>query len=104
MLLTLLLTFYFLSKTLVIEIDKQTFMKALVSSAVMAVVVSVIQQLCYNRYLLPAYVIVGVAVYVAGMKALRVLNHRDVRLLTQTLVERAAKYVVGVLSWVVEAP
>lgn len=98
MLLTLLVTFYFPSKTLVIEIDKQTFTKALASSAVTAVVVSVIQQLCYSRYLLPPYVIVGVAVYVAGMRALRVLNHRDVQLLTQTLVEKAAKYVVRVLS------
>lgn len=98
MLLTLLLTFHFLSKTVAITIDKRTFAKALVSSAVMAGVVSITQQLYYSRYLLPAYVIIGVAVYVAGMKALKVLNNRDMQLLEQTLGERAAKYIVRVLS------
>lgn len=98
MLLTLLLTFHFLSKTIAIEIDKQTFTKALVFSTVMAVVVSVTQQLYYSRYLLPAYVIVGVAVYVAGMKALKVLNHQDMQLLGKTLGERAGRYIARVLS------
>lgn len=98
MLLTLLLTCHFLSKTVAIEIDKRTFTKALVSSTVMAVVVSVTQQLYYSRYLLPAYVVMGMTVYVAEMKTLKVLNDRDVQLLTQTLGERAAKYIVRVLS------
>lgn len=98
MLLTLLLTAYFLSKVVKIEIDKQAFLKALISSIVMAAAVSVVQQIYYSRFLLPAYVLIGATIYLAGTKALKVLNKADTELMKQILEERTAKRIIRILG------
>jgi len=96
--LTLLLTAYFLSKVIKIEIDKQAFIKALISSAVMAAVVSGVQQIYYSGFLLPAYVLIGTSIYLAGIKVLKVLSKADMELMEQILGERTAKYIMKILG------
>jgi O-antigen/teichoic acid export membrane protein len=97
LLFTFLLTVYSISKIVKIEVDKQTFIKTLFSSAVMASAVLAAQQFYYNIYLLPVYVLVGAFVYLTGIRLLKVLNKADIKLFEQVLGERTAKYVTKIL-------
>ena len=96
--LTLVLTMHFLSKIVNIEIDKQAFTKTLAASATMAATVLAAQQLYYNKLLLPAYVLIGVIVYVAAMRLLKVPNRSDINLIRQILGEKPAKIIAKLLG------
>ena len=96
--LTLLLTMHFLSKIVKIEIDKQAFTKTLAASATMAATVLAAQQVYYNKLLLPAYVLIGVIVYVAAMRLLKVPNKSDINLIGQILGEKPAKIIAKLLG------
>jgi O-antigen/teichoic acid export membrane protein len=98
LLLTFLLTIYSLSKIVKIKFDKQTYTKVLIASAIMAVAVLAVQQYYYNRFLLPAYGLVGAIVYLAGIRLLRVLNNADILLMKQILGERTSKYIIRILA------
>jgi len=99
LLLTLLLYVYFLSKIVKVEIDKETFVKTLISSAIMAAVVYSAQQLYYSKLLLPLYALIGAAVYIAEMRAFKVLNQSDVHLLIQILGERNATLIGKLMGY-----
>ncbi|MGB9718922.1 MAG: polysaccharide biosynthesis C-terminal domain-containing protein, partial [Thermoproteota archaeon] len=92
-LLTFLLSLHLLSKSVKIGIDCETGFKAVSASAVMAVAVTVIQQVAYSRFLLPLYVATGGVTYLAMVRMLRVLNNEDVHLVQQVAGGRLAKYV-----------
>lgn len=96
--LTLVLTMYFLSKIVKIEIDKQAFTKTLAASATMAATVLAAQQVYYNKLLLPAYVLIGVIVYVAAMRLLKIPNKSDINLIRQILGEKPAKIIAKLLG------
>jgi len=96
---TLLLTVYFLSKIVRVEIDKETFIKTLTSSVVMAAVVYLAQQVYYSKFLLPLYVLLGAAVYIAEVRAFRVLNHSDIHLLTQIFGEKNAVLIAKLMGY-----
>jgi len=98
MLLTLLLNIYFLSKIIRVEIDKEAFVKTLVSSAVMAIAVFFMQQVYYSKFLLPLYVFIGAAIYWAEIRALRILNRADIFLVTKMLGERNAVLIAKLMG------
>lgn len=97
LLLTLFLTMYFLSRIVEIEIDRQRLVKTLASSAFMVAAVLAVQQICYTEFLLPAYALTGVVVYLAGMRLLKVLSEPDIELLRQIFGERTVRYVRKIL-------
>jgi len=99
LLLTLLLNMYFLSKIVKIEIDKETFVKTLVSSAIMAFVVFLVQQVYYSKFLLPLYVLIGAAVYMAEIRFFKVLNQSDIHLLAEILGERNAALIAKLMGY-----
>ena len=99
LLLTLLLNIYFLSKVVKVEIDKEAFIKALISSVIMAAAVYLAQQVYYSKFLLPIYVLLGAAIYAVEMRALKVLNQSDVQLLTQLLGERKAALITKLMGF-----
>jgi O-antigen/teichoic acid export membrane protein len=99
LLVTLLLTIFFLSKIVSIEIDKQAVIKAFTSSALMAIVVLVAQQVRYSLVLFPVYVLIGVATYFAGIRFLKVLNESDVQLLEKIVGKGKTEILVKVLGY-----
>ena len=98
MLLTLLLTLYFLSKIIKVEIDKETFIKTLVSSLIMASVVFFMQQVYYSKFLLPFYIFIGVLTYLAEIRVFKVLSGADINLLMQMLGERNAAWIAKLMG------
>ena len=99
LLVTLLLTMFFLSKIVRIEIDRQAMVKALFSSILMAVVVLAAQQVRYSMVLLPAYVVVGTITYLACIRFLKVFNESDVQLLEQIVGEKITAILAKVLGY-----
>jgi len=96
--LSLIMTVYFINKTVKIQIDKSTFKRALAASAMMAVTILVLQQIFPGSHLLPSYILVGAATYIALIRTLKVLNGEDIQLLRQVIGKRAAKYAGKILS------
>ena len=98
LLLTLLLNMYFLSKIVKVEIDKETFIKSLISSMMMAAVVFFVQQVYYSKLLLPLYVLIGATIYLAEIRTLKVVNRTDIHLLAQILGERNAVLIAKLMG------
>jgi len=96
---TFLLTVYFLSKTVKVEIDKQKFTKVLASSAVMAVVVLAVQYIYYNKFFFPIYVLIGAAVYLTGIRVFKILREADIQLLREMFGERITGFVIKILGY-----
>ncbi|MBS7633232.1 oligosaccharide flippase family protein, partial [Candidatus Bathyarchaeota archaeon] len=88
LLFTLILTVYFLSKVVKVEIDKQTVYKTLFASAIMATAIYVAQQIRYSSTLFPVYVLMGGLVYFTCLRFLKVFDKSDVQLMKQTIGEK----------------
>ena len=72
--------------------------RELAASALMAVIVVMLQQILYDAHLLLFYVLVGTAVYIATIRILKVLNKEDFQFLEQIIGKRPAKYVSRILG------
>jgi len=90
LLLTFIMNIYFLSKIVKVEIDKETFIKTVISAAIMAAAVFFTQQVYYSKFFLPIYVLIGAAIYLAEIRIFKVLNSSDIHLFTQILGKRTA--------------
>jgi O-antigen/teichoic acid export membrane protein len=99
LLVTLLLTVYFLSKTVKVEIDKQALVKALIAASIMAVTVIVAQQFYYSKLLLPAYILIGAATYLTSLRLLKIITKKDILLLNQLLGKRITGIIILVLGY-----
>jgi O-antigen/teichoic acid export membrane protein len=88
MLLSLLLTWYFLRRKIVVKLDSQAILKSIVASGGMALVMEALQLLNYSRFLLPVYLLVGLFAYLLGMRALKAMGTADVDLLRRMLGPR----------------
>ncbi len=88
MLLSLLLTWYFVRRKIVVKLDSQAILKSMVASGGMAVVMEVLQLFYYSRFLLPVYVAVGFLTYLLGMRALKVMTPADIDLIRRMLGPR----------------
>jgi O-antigen/teichoic acid export membrane protein len=88
MLLSLLLTWYFVRRKILVKLDSQAIMKSVVASVTMALSMGALQLLYYSRFLLPLYLLVGACVYLLAMRALRGMNRSDIDLIRQMLGSR----------------
>ncbi len=93
---TFLLTVYFISKIVKVEIDKAV-LKALASSAIMAATVLITQQVYYRLLLFPVYVAIGGATYFACIRIFKVLNESDISLIEKILGKKLATIVKKIL-------
>ena len=100
MLLSLLLTWYFVRRKMRVKLDLQAIMKSIVASAVMALAMEAMQSLYYSRFLLPLYLCAGLLVYLLAMRTLRAVNEADMDLIHKMLGQRLRR-VCDLLSWVV---
>jgi PST family polysaccharide transporter len=96
--LSFLLTAYFVNNAVPVRIDKGAVTRTLAASALMAIIVVMLQQILYNAHLLLFYVLVGTAVYIAIIRILKVLDKEDFQFLEQIIGKRAAKYASRILG------
>jgi len=87
---TLALVMHFTSKVVRVEIDREAFLKTLISASIMAAIVLAVQHIYYSKFLLPLYVAVGATIYVAEIRALKMLVPSDIDLLAKIIGERNA--------------
>jgi len=88
MLLSLLLTWYFVRRKIVVKLDTQAILKSIVASVGMALVMEGLQLLYYSRFLLPVYLLVGLLAYLLGMRELKAVSTADIDLLRRMLGPR----------------
>jgi hypothetical protein len=88
MVLSLLLTWYFVQRKIPLKLDNQTIVKSVMAGGVMALAIEAFQLLYYSRYLLLVYLSVGFVVYLLAMRALRAVNAADMNLIRQILGPR----------------
>jgi O-antigen/teichoic acid export membrane protein len=100
MLLSLLLTWYFVRRKIHLKLDTQTIVKSIVASGAMASVMEALQLSYYNRFLLPLYLSVGLVIYLLAMRALRAVNAADMDLIRQMLGPRFIR-ICDLLSWLI---
>lgn len=93
-----LFSLYFVSKTVRVEFEGKAVLKILASSIVMVLVVTLVQQLAYNKFFLPVYVLLGGIVYFLMIRFLKALEREDFQLIREILGERVSKHVGRILG------
>jgi O-antigen/teichoic acid export membrane protein len=91
MLLSLLLTWYFVRRKIVVKLHSKAILKSIVASFGMALVMEALQLLYYSRFLLPVYLLVGFLAYILAMRALKAISSDDIDLLRRTLGSRFSR-------------
>ncbi|MGD0424219.1 MAG: oligosaccharide flippase family protein [Candidatus Bathyarchaeia archaeon] len=91
MLLSLLLTWYFVRRKITVKLDSKAILKSLVASVAMALVMEALQLLYYSRFLLPVYLLVGLAAYLLVLRALKAMSAADIDLLRRVLGPRFSR-------------
>ena len=79
---------YVLKKNMGLHFDLEAFKKSLISSAVMAAVVVLIQALWFARGMLPLYIAVGGFVYLLMLRLLKAVKEEDVKLFQSVIPKR----------------
>ena len=85
---SLLTTLVALRGKINISFDREAFWKSLTASSVMAITIIAIQTYHYNKYHLPAYVLIGGAIYLAVLRLLHAIKPMDTQLLLEYLGPR----------------
>jgi O-antigen/teichoic acid export membrane protein len=80
MVLSLVLTWYFVRRKIVVKLDSKAILKSMVASIGMALVMEALQLSYYSGLLLPVYLAVGLLAYPLGMRALRAIRTEDIDL------------------------
>jgi hypothetical protein len=88
MLVSFVLTFALVSRDIRISFDFEAVWKSFTASIAMVVVVWLAQQVSYSRLLLPAYAMLGICAYLAGLRLLRGVHRADIELASQVLGKR----------------
>ena len=88
MLLSLVLTWYFLRRKIIVKLDSKAILKSIVAGGGMALVMEALQLVYYSRFLLPVYLLVGFLAYLLGMRALKAMGAADIDLLRRMLGPR----------------
>jgi O-antigen/teichoic acid export membrane protein len=96
--LSFILTAYFVNEAVPLRIDKRAVTGTLAASALMAIILVILQQILYDPHLLLLYVLVGTAVYIAVIRILKVVDKEDFQFLEQVIGKRSAKYVSKILG------
>jgi multisubunit Na+/H+ antiporter MnhE subunit len=100
MVLSLLLTYLFVRRKIAIKLDSQAILKSVAASVAMLGAMEAFQVWYYSRFLMPAYLLVGLLVYVVAMRFLKAVTTADIDLLRRILGPRS-KEICDLLSWLV---
>jgi len=94
-----LLSLYFISRTVKIQMEGKILFKILSSSMVMAIIVLLVQELVYNKFFLMLYVFIGGVVYLALIRLLKILDGEDFKLIKEIMGEKASKPICKILGF-----
>lgn len=97
MIISLVLTIFFLRKRLLIHLDKEATWKSWSAAIIMLVVVGLFEQSYSNKSLLLLYVLIGGVVYVATLRILKAVNENDIQLIRNLIGPRAA-FIVKIIE------
>jgi stage V sporulation protein B len=97
-LLSFLISLYFVSKIVRVRVDASVALKIFLSSMLMGVAVLVVQQFLQSSLFLPLHVLVGVATYVFLIRGMGILTGEDAKLIEEIFGERFSKYVVRIMG------
>jgi O-antigen/teichoic acid export membrane protein len=85
-----------------LSFDLEALWKSSAASIAMAIAVWLAQYLSYNRDLLPAYALLGGAVYLVGLRLLKAIHASDVEL-TKQFLGRRGESLINLLSKILQA-
>jgi O-antigen/teichoic acid export membrane protein len=88
MLFSLVLMWYFVRRRIAVKFDSRAILKSILASGGMALVMEVLQLFYYSRFLLPAYLAVGLLAYIIALRALKAMGTADIDLLRRMLGPR----------------
>jgi len=88
MVISLGLTVVILKRNNALRLDLEAVWKSVAAGAVMAVVLVIAQMVVYRTILLPAYVVLGVLVYLILLRLLKAVRRHDVELIERYLGQR----------------
>ncbi|MFH0897472.1 MAG: oligosaccharide flippase family protein [Candidatus Bathyarchaeota archaeon] len=93
-----LLTAYFVNRLVKIRFDWKAMIKSLASSTIMAITILILQLTLNNKNLLPLYTVVGAAIYFATLRILRTLDREDAQLIENVIGKKYSKYINKILN------
>jgi O-antigen/teichoic acid export membrane protein len=85
---SLALTIIVLKRKNAVSVDLETLWKTLVAGGVMAGVLVLVQMVVYSGILLPAYMVLGILVYLAALRLLKAVRAHDIELIHKYLGNR----------------
>jgi len=91
MLLSLVVTWYFVARKITIKLHSQAILKSVVAGGALALAAEALQLLYYSKFLLPVYLLVGFLAYLLGMRALKAISTHDIDLLRRILGPRSGR-------------
>ena len=100
MLLSLVVTWFFVGRKITIKFDSQAILKSLVASSALALAAEAMQLLYYSKFLLPVYLLVAFLTYPLAMRALKAISTDDIDLLRRILGPRSGR-ICELLTWLV---
>ena len=98
LLITSILSIYYISKIVKIEVNTSTATKTLISSLTMAITVLATQQLLQNKILLPLHVLIGAITYISIIRRMKVLDEEDVQLIKGIFGEKITRYIAKIMN------
>jgi stage V sporulation protein B len=87
------LAIFVIARKLDLDLDLDAMGKSLVAGVTMAVIVFAAESVAYNKFLLPVYVILGLAAYLGGLRLLKAIRQDDIRLVRSYL---GGRFVFGI--------
>lgn len=87
-----------------VSIDLTTLWKTLVAGGVMAGVLVLVQMVFYSSFLLPAYMVLGIIIYLATLRLLKAVREHDIELMHKYLGTRLGFVSKALSTILVPAP
>jgi len=97
MIILLVLAIAALKRRVRMEFDKQALWKSWGAGTIMLIAVGLMEQVYFNAYLLPVYILVGGVTYMGALRILKVVDQDDLKLVRNLLGNRAT-FIANILE------
>jgi len=88
-----------LRRKMTLDLDLHTVAKTFIAGTVMAGVLLGVQLIYYNKFMLPAYILLGGVVYLLMLRLLKTMSLEDMNLLRSFLGKRLSP-VCNIITWI----
>jgi len=97
-LLSFLISLYFIQRILRVRVDTSVVFKIFISSTLMGLTVLAVQQFLQSSLFLPLHVLVGIITYVFLIRGMGILTGEDAKLIEEIFGEQFSKYVARIMG------